>query len=181
MRKASVRAFVLCLALAASLACAAPILRSQTTPSNAAPAQLKISGAVTTPLSLSAADLKAMPRKTLKVTNPHNKADEVYEGVALVELLRRAGVPQGENFRGAAMADYVVVQASDGYRAVYSLAELDPSVQDSEVIVADTMNGAPLGQNEGPLKLVAPHDKRPARWVRMVQSLTVFAAQNPTK
>jgi DMSO/TMAO reductase YedYZ molybdopterin-dependent catalytic subunit len=54
-------------------------------------AKLKISGAVTTPLDLTVADLKKMPRKTLTVVNPHDKKTEVYEGVAFEELLRRAG------------------------------------------------------------------------------------------
>jgi hypothetical protein len=46
------------------------------------------------------------------------------------------------------------------------------------VIVADTLNGAPLGPNQGPFKIVAPHDKRPARSVRMLKSLTVMKAAN---
>ena len=39
--------------------------------------------------------------------------------------------------------------------------------------MADTTNGAALGAKEGPFKLVAPHEKRPARWVRMLKSITV--------
>jgi Oxidoreductase molybdopterin binding domain len=71
------------------------------------------------------------------------------------------------------MVSYVLATAADGYRVVYSLAELDPAFLDSDVLVADQMNGAPLDEREGPLKLVAPHDKRPARWVRMLKSITV--------
>lgn len=58
-------------------------------------------------------------------------------------------------------------------------AELDSDFQDSEVIVADTMNGLPLGEKQGPFKMVAPHDKRPARWVRMLKSLTVVSVAPP--
>jgi DMSO/TMAO reductase YedYZ molybdopterin-dependent catalytic subunit len=138
--------------------------------------ELRISGEVATPLALSASDLKAMPRQTLKVVNPHDKKEEIYEGVSVRELLRRAGVPQNEKLRGAAVAMYVVAEASDGYRVVYSLAELDSDFQDSDVIVADTVNGSPLGEKQGPFKMVAPHDKRPARWIRMLKSLTVLTA-----
>ena len=56
---------------------------------------------------------------------------------------------------------------------IFSLAELDADFQDSDVIVADTMNGAPLDDKTGPFRLVVPHDKRPARWIKTVQSLTV--------
>ena len=135
--------------------------------------ELRVSGAVNTPLSLSAAELKKMPRKTISVMNPHEKKQETYEGVAVEEILKRAGVPQGEQMRGSAMASYLLAEAEDGYRVVFSAAELDPGMVDSEVIVADTMDGAPLGAKQGPSKLVAPHEKRPARWVRMLKSLTV--------
>ena len=143
----------------------------------ASPAQntveLQITGDVAASLTLSANDLKNMPRQTLKVVNPHAKKDEVYEGVAVRELLRRAGVPQNDKLRGSALATYVVAEASDGYRVAYSLAELDSDFQDSDVIVADTLNGSPLGEKQGPFKMVAPHDKRPARWIRMLKSLTL--------
>jgi DMSO/TMAO reductase YedYZ molybdopterin-dependent catalytic subunit len=139
----------------------------------AAPVELRISGAVSTPLVLTVADLKKMQRKTLTVVNPHSKKTETYEGVLLEELLHKAGVAQGEHLRGPAMATYVIAGAEDGYRVVFSLAELDSGILESEVIVADTMDGAPLGAKEGPFRLVAPHEKRPARWVRMLNSITV--------
>ena len=136
-------------------------------------AELRIGGAVSTPLVLTVADLKNMPRKKLTVVNPHNKKTETYEGVLLEDLLHKAGVTQGENLRGAAMATYVLAEAIDGYRVVFSLAELDSGILESEVIVADTLDGAALGGKEGPFKLVAPHEKRPARWVRMLKSITI--------
>jgi DMSO/TMAO reductase YedYZ molybdopterin-dependent catalytic subunit len=138
-----------------------------------APAELRISGAVSTPLTLTAADLKKMPRKTLTVVNAHEKRTETFEGVAVEELLRRAGAPQGEQLRGAAMATYVIAEAGDGYRVIFSLAELDSGIVDSEVMVADTMDGAALAAEQGPFRLVAPHEKRPARWVRMLRSLNI--------
>jgi DMSO/TMAO reductase YedYZ molybdopterin-dependent catalytic subunit len=137
------------------------------------PADFKISGAVTTALDLTAPELKGMPRKTLRVDNAHSKKTEVYEGVLVEDLLQKAGVPQGEQLRGPAMATYVLVEAADNYRVVFSLAEFNSSFQDSEIIVADTMDGAPIPGALGPFRLVAPHEKRPARWVEMVKSLTV--------
>ena len=141
--------------------------------SSPAIARLAIKGDVEKPLSLTLEDLRQMPRKTLKVTNPHDKKEETYEGVLVTELLKRAGVPQGAQLRGAAMATYVQADAADGYRVIFSLAELDADFQDSDVIVADTLDGKTLDDKTGPFRLVDPHDKRPARWVRMLQSLTV--------
>jgi len=137
------------------------------------PAELRISCALSTPLVLTVADLKKMPRKTLSVVNPHDKKKETYEGVALEELLRRAGATLGDQLRARAMATYVIAEGEDGYRVVFSLAELDSGIQESEVIVADTMDGEPLAAQQGPFRLVAPHEKRPARWVRMLKSITV--------
>jgi len=142
------------------------------------PADVKISGAVATPLDVKLEDLKEMPRKTLRIENPESKKTEVYDGVPLEALLQKAGVPQGEQLRGAALATYVLVEAADNYHVVFSLAELDSGFQDSEVLLADTMNGAPLPPGQGPFKLVAPHEKRPGRWVRMVRSITVSSATN---
>jgi DMSO/TMAO reductase YedYZ molybdopterin-dependent catalytic subunit len=137
---------------------------------------LKIGGAVSTPLVLSLDDLKKMPRKTLSVLNPHENKTEVYQGVLVEELLKRVGVPQAENLRGAALATYVVFEAEDGYRVVFSLAELDSGILDSGVMVADTVDGAALPPKIGPFRLVAPHEKRPARWVRMLKTITVARA-----
>ena len=71
------------------------------------------------------------------------------------------------------MATYVVAEGADGYNVIFSLAELDSDFEDSGVLVADTLDGKPLGDKLGPLRLVAPHDKRPARWVRMLRSIQV--------
>jgi DMSO/TMAO reductase YedYZ molybdopterin-dependent catalytic subunit len=152
-------------------------VQSSSAAQTASPAtgRLTITGDVQHPLSLSIEDLRQLPRTTLKVTNPHEGKEETYEGVAVSEILKRAGVPQGSSIRGAAMATYILAQAADGYRVIYSLAELDSDFQDSGVIVADKMDGKTLDEKVGPLRLVAPHDKRPARWIRMLQTIKVVS------
>jgi DMSO/TMAO reductase YedYZ molybdopterin-dependent catalytic subunit len=167
------RSAVLALAVFSLLVWGQPA-RAQQAPKS----QLKIGGAVSTPLTLTSADLKSLPRQTIKVVNSHNQKTETYEGVPLEALLQKAGVPHGEALRGRLMTSYVLAEADDGYRVVFSLAELDSGIVDSEILVADALDGAPLGENEGPFKLVAPHEKRPARWVRMLKSLTVVSPSN---
>lgn len=163
MRYLSYRLLAATLLLAGSLA-------AQTNPH---PPALTITGDIAKPLSLSLADLSAMTHKTLKVTNPHDHQDETYEGIPLADLLKLAGAPGGDQLRGAAMATYVVIEADDGYRVVFSLAELDPGIQDSNVLLADKLDGHALDDKLGPLRLVAPLDKRPARWVRMVRAIRI--------
>ncbi|MGB6430203.1 MAG: molybdopterin-dependent oxidoreductase [Candidatus Acidiferrales bacterium] len=141
----------------------------------ATPAQLSLTGEVTQELHLSGADLKALPRTSVTATDAHEKQTHVFEGVTLQELLKSAGVLTGEALRGKGLAMCVVAGASDGYHAVYSLGELDPSIGGEMVLVADTVDGQPIPAGQGPLRLVVPSDKRPARWVRMLQSLTVVS------
>jgi DMSO/TMAO reductase YedYZ molybdopterin-dependent catalytic subunit len=136
-------------------------------------ARLVVTGDVENKLFLSLADLAALPRKTMTVKDEHNSKTETYQGVPLEEILKRAGVAQGEKLRGAALATYIMAGADYGYRVLYSLGELDSSIQDSDALVADTLDGGPIPSQVGPLRLVFPHDKRPARWVRMLNSLTV--------
>lgn len=122
-----------------------------------------------------------MPRLSLDVRNPHSGTPEHYEGVRLSDLLARAGVSLGEKLRGRALAAYIVVQASDGYGVVYSVAEIDPAMNENRIVLADKMDGKPLGEHDGPFKIVATGKKRPARWVRMVTALHVESAVNPSE
>jgi DMSO/TMAO reductase YedYZ molybdopterin-dependent catalytic subunit len=164
--------FLFLLAVGSFHAPSSPVSLAQEAPAGAS-ATLKVSGAVSTPLVLTVDDLKKMPRKTLSVLNPHDKKTENYEGVLVEELLKKAGVPQGENLRGASLAAYVLFEAEDGYRVVFSIAELDSGIADCGVMVADTLDGKALPAKVGPFRLVAPLEKRPARWVRMLKSITV--------
>ncbi len=134
------------------------------------PARLAVAGAVEHPLDLSISDLEKMPRTHVDVKD-HDGNPVTYEGVALAELLKAAGTPMGEKLRGAGMASYVLAHAKDGYRVVFALPELDAGFTDAKIIVAYAMNGKPLPDGQGPLKTVVPQDKRPARWVRMLDRI----------
>jgi hypothetical protein len=130
-----------------------------------------IQGAGLTTTTVTAADLASMPRVSVEVDDHGTHAK--FEGVALSTLLTRAGAPLGEGLRGDKLALALVVKAADGYRAVFALAELDPAFMDKTVLLADRRDGAPLNAHEGPYRIIAVGDKRPARWVRQVLSLTL--------
>ena len=120
--------------------------------------------------------LRQMPQQSVSVMNPHTKAKENYEGVLLSDVLTKLSAPSGDKLRGEEMADYVEVTGSDRYRVVFALAELDPAFQDNKVLLAISSDGKPLDDKLGPVRLVAPQDKRPARSVRMVNTITVRRA-----
>ncbi len=160
------------LAIAAVMIGSTALGEAQTSTPFPASAALVVKGAVKQELRLTAEDLKKMPR-TKATGKDHDGAAHEYEGVALQALLAKAGAPQGGELRGKNMALAVVAEASDGYRAAFSLAELDADFSDTQVIVTDAVDGKPLTAEQGPLRLVVPADKRQARWVRMLKSISV--------
>lgn len=123
---------------------------------------------------LDAATLAALPRQSAR-GSAHGQALDC-EGVALVDLLRATGAMPAEPLRGAQLTGYVRVEARDGYRALFSLAELDPTLGGGTVYLVDRCNGVALGDDSGPLRLLAPGEARPARWVRQVDAITVIVA-----
>ena len=98
------------------------------------------------------------------------------EGVALAALLQASGAMPDAPLRGANLDRYVLVSARDGYRAVFSLGELDATLGNRSVYLVDRCNDAPLDADSGPLRLLVPDDTRPARGVRQVERITVIAA-----
>jgi hypothetical protein len=133
-------------------------------------ATLAVTGDLPTPLTLTLANLAAMPRQTVRIPNPDGSM-AVYEGVALIDVLKKAGVPFGGELRGKALASYVLAKASDGYQVVFTPGELDPSFGNQTILVADHRDGAPLSGNQGSLRLVVLNDKEGARSVRMLETL----------
>ena len=116
-----------------------------------------------------------LPRQTVSAKDHYGKT-AIFEGVALVEVLRLAGVEFGEKLRGKSLALFLVVDAADGYRAVFALPELDPAFTDQIIILADRRDGKALSEAEGPWRIVVPNEKRQARWVRQIVTLTVRRA-----
>ena len=138
---------------------------------------LKVEGEVQAPLNLSVNDLFAMPVSTVKAKDKDGKLHD-FTGVALVEVLKRAGVTLGPQLRGENLSKYLVAKAADGYKAIYSLAEIDPEVTSNIILVAYQMDGSPLSESEGPLRVVAPSDKKHARWVRQLNSIMILISKN---
>ncbi len=120
------------------------------------------------------AALAAVPHKTITVYNEHTKANETYAGVPLIDLVTKLGVASQPH--GKDLAIYLEAIGSDGYKAVYSVGEVNPDVHDGTVLVADSEDGKPIA-TDGPLKLVATGEKRPARWVRNLVGVRVLAAE----
>ena len=112
-----------------------------------------------------------MPRSSVETKN--DGIAVTFQGVWLHEILKRADAPSGTELRGKALASYLIAEAQDGYRVVFSLAEIDPIFTDSPVLLADLADGRPLTGAQGPFRLVAPKEKRGARSVRMLAKIEI--------
>lgn len=122
-------------------------------------------------------DLAAFPRVTINATDK-NGTSSLYEGVDLVEVLRAAKVPFGDDLRGRNVTNYVIAEGADGYKVSFTLAELDPDFSNMKVVLADKRDGQTLSGEEGGLRLVVPNEtKRKARWLKQVVKLKVSAVE----
>lgn len=123
------------------------------------------------PVALDANALNDLPRQRAQMDVHGQRLD--CTGVSLVDLLHKAGAMPATPLRGPQLARVVDVQATDGYRVVFSLGELEAGLGKTQVILADQCQGKPLDAHDGPLRLIVPGDGRPARSVRQVDRITV--------
>lgn len=127
-------------------------------------------------IRMTAADLAKLPHIETKATD-HDGVEAVFSGVELKSVLSAAGAKFGKDLRGLAVGQYVIVEAADGYHAVYSLTDLDQEFTDKVVILADRKGGKPLDEKDGPWQVIATTEKKHARWVRHVTILKLRQAK----
>jgi len=135
-----------------------------------------VTGEVTTALDLKKSDLSGYKQISHKVKDRDNKEHE-FKGVALFELLEKAGVTTGSKLRGENLAKYILIRAADGYEVVYALPEVDPEFTDQIIMLATEKDGQPLPNGEGPFRIITPNDKKQARWIREVRSIKIQFAK----
>ncbi|HSH46509.1 MAG TPA: molybdopterin-dependent oxidoreductase [Longimicrobiales bacterium] len=134
----------------------------------AAPGNLVVYGDGMDPVAIPAGRLGELPRASFDGTF-HDGRPARFEGVELREILTLVGVT--EELHGPDMRRFVVVEATDGYAAVFALAELDPTFRQDVPMLADRQDGQPIREGFGPLQVIVPGDARQGRWVRQVECL----------
>jgi DMSO/TMAO reductase YedYZ molybdopterin-dependent catalytic subunit len=126
----------------------------------------KVYGEVDSPFTLTWAQFRELPRKQV-TTDIHcvtrwTKLDTAWEGVPIQHVLELAQIRPG--------ATYVVAHSEQGYTANLPLDILD----DDDVLLADTYDGAPLEPEHGyPLRLFVPkrYFWKSAKWLRGLEFL----------
>jgi len=127
---------------------------------------LRVTGDVEAPVALTLDDLRKLP-----VQSGADGSRRV-TGVLLRDVLKRAKLVEREprGFRRSV----VIATARDGYKAVFSWAELFLSPIGDGVYVVLERDGAPLPPSEGPLALVSLNDtSRGPRHVKWLSGLEV--------
>jgi DMSO/TMAO reductase YedYZ molybdopterin-dependent catalytic subunit len=97
---------------------------------------------------------------------------ESYRGVLLRDILEAAGVID-DDVRHSRNYMYVMANATDDYKVVFSLHEIRNTPVGEEILVFYEKNGQPLGTREGLIALISAADfnrcNRHIRWLNSIE------------
>jgi len=116
---------------------------------------LEIRGDVNKPRSWTVDDVKkqfAGEIQTVTKTG-RDKKESTLTGIPLISLLRAADLKLEETPKHYDYSFFVIVQANDGYRGYFTIAELTLDVKDSPTLLVWEENGKPLADVEQPFRL----------------------------
>jgi DMSO/TMAO reductase YedYZ molybdopterin-dependent catalytic subunit len=137
---------------------------------------VKVKGEVITPIELKLSDLNKF-EQTKVTRKDRDGKDHTYTGVLLATILQKAGVTLGKELKGENLTKYITVEASDGYQVIFALAELDKDFTDRQIILASEIDDQPLPIGDGGFRIIVQDEKKPARCIKMVTSITVKFAK----
>ena len=159
-------------ALGVCLCLAAPLASAQTT----SPPGITVSTGTGTPVTLTTAQLASLPSVTLSVSfgTDHGPMRAQFTGPLLWTVLSDAKAIDPAKPRSLVPLT-VAVTGQDGYVAAIALGEIAPAFEGKKIILAEKMDGKPLGLEH--FRLVVPGDKRGGRSVRDVVGIAVMSAK----
>jgi hypothetical protein len=140
-----------------------------------------LSGAVADPTIISPAMLSQLNQsqivtETATYLQGSTSVTDTYTGVSLWDLIQDAGLLTNPAIKNDVLNFIVVATGSDGYRAVFSLGEIDPAFGNQKDIVAysDQLGQLGVGGGSGALRIVVPGDIVGGRYVSNLTSLQVI-------
>lgn len=137
---------------------------------------ITISGLVTSPGTISLADLQAMPgRRTVEVSYTAGRAPELhtFTGVPLVDVLNAFGLPAEDADHESRLRLYVVLTARDAYQVVVTYSEIDPYLGNEPMLLAWEQDGQPIEADHGPVQLIVPGDLFVSRYIWAIDDIAV--------
>lgn len=140
------------------------------------PAAFTVDGQVSNPLTLSADDLRAnYGAQTIDVTyrSGSETVSTQFTGAPLWQVVSAAQPNFNADIGNDKLSTYLVISATDGYQAVIAWGEIDPDFGGQPILLAYEENGAPIGDEEGAIRLVVPGDSRGGRYVSGVSNISL--------
>lgn len=137
---------------------------------------LTISGEGITPVTITKTMFADM-KQVVVMAKAHDEKVHRYSGVTLSDILTKAGVALGDSAKKKTITTYIIVTAADNYKAIYTLAEIDPLFANRTVILADRADKKPLPEEYGPFQVIVPGEKKHARWIRQVTGIQVVSVK----
>lgn len=143
-------------------------------------ASATLSGAVADPTIITPETLSRLTSQTLTETATYlsgaGSVTDTYTGVSLWNLIQDAGLLTDPSIKNDLLNFAVVATGSDGYRAVFSLGEIDPAFGNQQDIVAYADQKGQLGSggSDGAMRIVVPGDVAGGRYVSNLASLEVI-------
>lgn len=142
---------------------------------------VRVEGALAKTGTLAQADLEKLGATTAAWTS-HGQTHQV-TGVRVDNVLLHFGFNPGPMGKDVPVKDKVkgyrqvlVATARDGFQAVFSCAEVSAGMGKTVALIVWQIDGKPLGEDVGPLRLVVLTDGEPARSLRQLESLRVLNA-----
>ena len=145
--------------------------------------QLTLSGKVADPGIVTPETLSALHQsmtETATYLAGSTPTTDTYTGVSLWTLIQDTGLVTDASIKNELLRYEVVATGSDGYRAVFSMGEIDPAFGNQPDLVAYADTGGQLGAGgaDGALRLIVPGDHAGGRYVSNLVSLQVIDTAN---
>ncbi|MFJ3792354.1 molybdopterin-dependent oxidoreductase [Kitasatospora sp. NPDC090091] len=141
---------------------------------------VRLHGDLDRPGELTVEQLRALPAHRVAVSFDclaEGEQRHGFEGPALLDVLRVAGPRIDFTGRKQRLRFLLAVSGADGHRAVVSWAEIDPDFGGQRILLATSMDDAPL-DDAGP-QLVVPDDRCGARYVSGVTAVWLGQVNEP--
>ena len=139
--------------------------------------QVTVDGLVAAPKTYSLEALRAMPFTEVVIQGVDEARSRVYRGVALYDLLMDAGPRFDEERPSDPLRWYALVSAGDEVSALVAWGEIHPWFEGKPVVVAYEMDGQPLPEQTGMARLVVPFDRRGARGIANIRTISLMRAE----
>ncbi len=126
-------------------------------------------------------DLTPVTTETATYAAGGTPVSDTYTGITLRNLLDAAGGVDVTASKNDILSKFVVATGADGYKAAFSLGEIDPKFGDQPVLVAYSDTAGQLGPHgsEGLARMVVPGDHAGGRYVSDLVDLHVGSLPEP--